>query len=177
MSLALQQRGVVGALTSAAAAGLSTLPSPLPWPALFAGAHAAFFYLHYLFASKSAHVGALYAAFLSLLLAGGARPCARPAPAAPLPQAPVRQVVRKGGGAQPAKFCRPKRRPKLRAISLCSTPHHRRAPKARRPEPCLLCMHQRRHHAVCQRPGGGSTQRQQPPMWATCRVQGLKPLF
>lgn len=72
MSLALQRHGVVGAFTDWAAAGLAAA-GPLPWPALFGGLHLAFFALHYLFASQMAHVGALYAAFLSLMVAGGAR--------------------------------------------------------------------------------------------------------
>lgn len=33
--------------------------------------HAAFFGLHYLFASQTAHIGALYAAFLAMMLASG----------------------------------------------------------------------------------------------------------
>jgi hypothetical protein len=34
--------------------------------------HFAFFALHYLFASQTAHIGALYAAFLAMMLASGA---------------------------------------------------------------------------------------------------------
>jgi hypothetical protein len=34
--------------------------------------HLAFFALHYLFASQTAHIGALYAAFLAMMLASGA---------------------------------------------------------------------------------------------------------
>lgn len=33
--------------------------------------HTAFFGLHYLFASQTAHIGALYAAFLAMMLAAG----------------------------------------------------------------------------------------------------------
>jgi di/tricarboxylate transporter len=33
--------------------------------------HTAFFGLHYLFASQTAHIGALYAAFLAMMLASG----------------------------------------------------------------------------------------------------------
>jgi DASS family divalent anion:Na+ symporter len=33
--------------------------------------HFAFFALHYLFASQTAHIGALYAAFLAMMLASG----------------------------------------------------------------------------------------------------------
>ncbi|KIY99361.1 Putative malate transporter yflS [Monoraphidium neglectum] len=46
----------------------------LPWPLLFAALHLQFFTLHYLFASQTAHTGALYTAFLSLMLAGGVPP-------------------------------------------------------------------------------------------------------
>jgi DASS family divalent anion:Na+ symporter len=69
MSLALQDKGVIAAFTAWASSGLAGLH--LPWPALFAALHLQFFALHYMFASKTAHVGALYAAFLSLMLAGG----------------------------------------------------------------------------------------------------------
>ena len=40
-------------------------------PALFGALHVTFFMFHYLFASQTAHVGALYTAFLGLMLAGG----------------------------------------------------------------------------------------------------------
>jgi hypothetical protein len=70
MSLALQDKGVISAFTDWASGALTALH--LPWPALFAALHLQFYLLHYMFASKTAHVGALYAAFLSLLLAGGA---------------------------------------------------------------------------------------------------------
>lgn len=69
MSLALQDHGVISAFTGWASSHLDALH--LPWPALFAALHIQFFLLHYLFASQTAHVGALYTAFLSLMLAGG----------------------------------------------------------------------------------------------------------
>ncbi|KIZ05262.1 2-oxoglutarate/malate translocator, chloroplastic Flags: Precursor [Monoraphidium neglectum] len=72
MSLALQDKGVISAFTDWASGALTALH--LPWPALFAALHLQFYLLHYMFASKTAHVGALYAAFLSLLLAGGVPP-------------------------------------------------------------------------------------------------------
>jgi hypothetical protein len=40
----------------------------LGWLSLFALLHVAPFYIHYLFASQTAHVGTLYAAFLALML-------------------------------------------------------------------------------------------------------------
>jgi hypothetical protein len=69
MSLALQHHGVIDVFTGWASSNLAGLG--LPWPALFGALHLLFFVLHYLFASQTAHVGALYAAFLSLMLAGG----------------------------------------------------------------------------------------------------------
>ena len=44
----------------------------LGWGAVFGLLNAAYFGLHYLFASQTAHVGALYAAFLAMMLAAGA---------------------------------------------------------------------------------------------------------
>ncbi|KAI8470754.1 MAG: Sodium/sulfate symporter [Monoraphidium minutum] len=72
MSLALQDKGVIAAFTDWASGQLAALH--LPWLALFGALHLQFFLLHYMFASKTAHVGALYAAFLSLMLAGGVPP-------------------------------------------------------------------------------------------------------
>lgn len=51
--------------------GSALLSMNLAWPALFAILNAAYFMLHYLFASQTAHVGALYAAFLALMLKSG----------------------------------------------------------------------------------------------------------
>jgi len=70
MSLALQHHGVIDVFTAWASSHLSALH--LPWIALFGALHVLFFAFHYLFASQTAHVGALYTAFLSLMLAGGA---------------------------------------------------------------------------------------------------------
>lgn len=44
------------------------------WTAVFGILHAAFFFLHYLFASQTAHIGALYTAFLAMMLAAGVPP-------------------------------------------------------------------------------------------------------
>jgi len=41
------------------------------WPAAFAALHAAYFLLHYIFASQTAHVGALYTAFLAMMVGAG----------------------------------------------------------------------------------------------------------
>lgn len=73
MSIALQQHGVIDVFTGWAGSHLA--PLDLPWPALFGALHLVFFAMHYLFASQVAHVGALYTAFLSLMLAGGECAC------------------------------------------------------------------------------------------------------
>nr|XP_009381488.1 PREDICTED: dicarboxylate transporter 2.1, chloroplastic-like isoform X3 [Musa acuminata subsp. malaccensis] len=43
----------------------------LSWPAAFCILQASYFFIHYLFASQTAHVGALYSAFLAMHLAAG----------------------------------------------------------------------------------------------------------
>lgn len=43
----------------------------LSWPAAFAVLQAAYFVIHYLFASQTGHVGALYSAFLAMHIAAG----------------------------------------------------------------------------------------------------------
>ena len=43
----------------------------LGWPSVFALLNIAYFGLHYMFASQTAHVGALYTAFLAMMLAAG----------------------------------------------------------------------------------------------------------
>jgi di/tricarboxylate transporter len=44
------------------------------WLPLFGLLHAAFFVMHYMFASQTAHVGALYSAFCAMMLASGVPP-------------------------------------------------------------------------------------------------------
>ena len=54
------------------------LAMSLGWKAVFGLLNVVYFALHYMFASQTAHVGALYAAFLSMMLtAGGCRVCLR----------------------------------------------------------------------------------------------------
>ena len=72
ISSQLNTLGVIGSLSTGISGGLAALH--LGWPALFVLLHLTFFCAHYLFASKAAHVGALYAAFLSMMLAGGVPP-------------------------------------------------------------------------------------------------------
>ena len=43
----------------------------LGWKAVFGLLNVVYFALHYMFASQTAHVGALYAAFLSMMLTAG----------------------------------------------------------------------------------------------------------
>ena len=43
----------------------------LPWLGLFAALHMLYYAMHYMFASQTAHVGALYPVFCSLLIAAG----------------------------------------------------------------------------------------------------------
>ena len=44
------------------------------WQPVFGLLNIAYFGLHYMFASQTAHVGALYAAFLAMMLSAGERP-------------------------------------------------------------------------------------------------------
>lgn len=41
------------------------------WQAVFGLLNVAYFLLHYMFASQTAHVGALYSAFLAMMLSAG----------------------------------------------------------------------------------------------------------
>lgn len=45
----------------------------LGWPAVAALLSVAYYALHYMFASQTAHVGALYSAFLAMMLSAGAQ--------------------------------------------------------------------------------------------------------
>jgi DASS family divalent anion:Na+ symporter len=69
MSGQLNALGVIAHF--AAAAGAPLAAAGLAWPAAFALLNGAYFLLHYLFASQTAHVGALYSAFLAMMLAAG----------------------------------------------------------------------------------------------------------
>mmetsp|Transcript_33071 Transcript_33071/g.72108 ORF Transcript_33071/g.72108 Transcript_33071/m.72108 type:complete len:555 (-) Transcript_33071:90-1754(-) len=72
MSAQLNALGVVGWLSSSVSSVLTSMS--LGWPAAFGLLHLGYFVLHYLFASQTAHVGALYSAFLGMMLASGAPP-------------------------------------------------------------------------------------------------------
>lgn len=45
------------------------------WQAVFGLLNVAYFLLHYMFASQTAHVGALYSAFLAMMLSAGESAC------------------------------------------------------------------------------------------------------
>ncbi|KAK2662918.1 hypothetical protein Ddye_001492 [Dipteronia dyeriana] len=51
--------------------GKSLQSYSLSWPAAFGVLQAAYFFIHYMFASQTGHVGALYSAFLAMQLAAG----------------------------------------------------------------------------------------------------------
>ncbi|CAN6466904.1 unnamed protein product [Victoria cruziana] len=65
----LTNLGIVSWMSSCVAKSLQAFS--LSWPAAFAVLQAAYFLIHYLFASQTGHVGALYSAFLAMHLASG----------------------------------------------------------------------------------------------------------
>ncbi|KAF8064503.1 DIT2-1 [Scenedesmus sp. PABB004] len=69
MSNGLSESGLISTFAGMVGAQLNSLN--LGWQPVFFILHAAFFALHYLFASQTAHIGALYAAFLAMMLASG----------------------------------------------------------------------------------------------------------
>ena len=72
MSNAMNDMGVITFFSDKIGNSLASMN--LGWPWLFTLLHIVFFYIHYLFASQTAHVGALYAAFLALMLSAGIPP-------------------------------------------------------------------------------------------------------
>lgn len=72
MSNAMNELGVISYFADQIGTTLAAMN--LGWGPLFALLHLAFFYIHYLFASQTAHIGALYAAFLALMLGAGVPP-------------------------------------------------------------------------------------------------------
>jgi DASS family divalent anion:Na+ symporter len=72
MSGAMNEAGLIGAFAGAVGSALSALN--MGWVAVFGILHTVFFLLHYLFASQTAHIGALYTAFLAMMLAAGVPP-------------------------------------------------------------------------------------------------------
>ncbi|KAL9174510.1 hypothetical protein ABFS82_02G057000 [Erythranthe guttata] len=65
----LTSLGIVSWMSNGVAKLLQSLS--LSWPAAFALLQAAYFSIHYLFASQTGHVGALYSAFLAMNIASG----------------------------------------------------------------------------------------------------------
>mmetsp|Transcript_26048 Transcript_26048/g.66249 ORF Transcript_26048/g.66249 Transcript_26048/m.66249 type:complete len:565 (-) Transcript_26048:1135-2829(-) len=68
----LNNLGVIKAFADQVGGMLATLN--MGWMPLFGLLHAAFFGLHYMFASQTAHVGALYSAFCAMMLSAGVPP-------------------------------------------------------------------------------------------------------
>ena len=71
MSGQLNSQGVVAFFSDKVGEKLTTMN--MGWPAVFGLLNAVYFGLHYIFASQTAHVGALYAAFLAMMTASGAQ--------------------------------------------------------------------------------------------------------
>ncbi|XP_057525872.1 dicarboxylate transporter 2, chloroplastic-like [Amaranthus tricolor] len=65
----LTNLGIVSWMSCSVANGLKSMN--LNWPAAFGILQAAYFFVHYLFASQTGHVGALYSAFLAMHIASG----------------------------------------------------------------------------------------------------------
>ncbi|CAO2814767.1 unnamed protein product [Amaranthus hypochondriacus] len=65
----LTHLGIVSWMSGCVANGLKAMN--LSWPAAFGILQASYFFVHYLFASQTGHVGALYSAFLAMNLASG----------------------------------------------------------------------------------------------------------
>lgn len=65
----LTNLGIVTWMSDCVAKSLQSLS--LSWPAAFGVLQASYFFIHYMFASQTGHVGALYSAFLAMHLAAG----------------------------------------------------------------------------------------------------------
>lgn len=65
----LTNLGIVSWMSNSVAKALQSLS--LSWPAAFGVLQASYFLIHYLFASQTGHVGALYSAFFAMHLASG----------------------------------------------------------------------------------------------------------
>ncbi|GMH16395.1 hypothetical protein Nepgr_018236 [Nepenthes gracilis] len=65
----LTNLGIVSWMSVSVAKGLKAMH--LSWPAAFGVLQAAYFFVHYLFASQTGHVGALYSAFVAMSIASG----------------------------------------------------------------------------------------------------------
>eukprot|EP00873_Tetraselmis_striata_P037103 jgi/Tetstr1/457367/TSEL_043970.t1 len=72
LSAQLNALGVVSWLAGSVSAALTAMQ--LGWMQAFGILHVGYYILHYFFASQTAHVGALYTAFLGMMMAAGAPP-------------------------------------------------------------------------------------------------------
>ena len=72
MSAELNAQGVVPYFSDVVSGALAA--AKMSWAGAFALLHLGYYLMHYFFASQSAHVGALYPAFLSMMIASGAPP-------------------------------------------------------------------------------------------------------
>jgi DASS family divalent anion:Na+ symporter len=81
MSSQLNSQGVVAYFSDSIGGKLTAMN--LGWPAVFGLLNLVYFGLHYIFASQTAHVGALYAAFLAMMVASGSPPPPSPPPPSP----------------------------------------------------------------------------------------------
>lgn len=72
MSGQLNDMGVVGHFSGLVSSSLAA--ANMGWMQAFGLLHFGYYAMHYFFASQSAHVGALYPAFLSMMIASGAPP-------------------------------------------------------------------------------------------------------
>ncbi len=69
MSGQLNNSGVISHFADIVGGKLSSMN--MGWQPVFGLLNGAYFVLHYMFASQTAHVGALYAAFLAMMLSAG----------------------------------------------------------------------------------------------------------
>mmetsp|Transcript_9182 Transcript_9182/g.23563 ORF Transcript_9182/g.23563 Transcript_9182/m.23563 type:complete len:565 (+) Transcript_9182:247-1941(+) len=72
MSAQLKNLGLIAHLSNGVNSFLATMN--MGWPAVFVGLHTAYFLLHYLFASQTAQLAALGAAFLATMIGAGTPP-------------------------------------------------------------------------------------------------------
>ena len=79
----LNALGVTGFFADAVGSQLTR--ANLGWQPLFGLLSVAYYALHYMFASQTAHVGALYSAFLAMMLSSGVRPPQSSLQPAPFP--------------------------------------------------------------------------------------------
>ena len=73
MSGQLNSSGVISHFADIVGGKLTSMN--MGWQPVFGLLNAAYFVLHYMFASQTAHVGALYAAFLAMMLSAGDARC------------------------------------------------------------------------------------------------------